>query len=99
MIETEKEAALLPVRSNVELCPQRISWEQRYSDDSGVQYAVRYDEVDKHYDGCAKIQIVAVDSAEFPVTQLDWLIACLCKIRDELGHNVVRVERHPRSAG
>jgi len=69
------------------LCPQKMTWEQRYSDDSGVQYAVRYDAMDGHYDGCAKIQIAAVYSADFPVTQLDWLIACLCKIREELGHN------------
>lgn len=69
------------------LCPQKMAWEQRYSDDSGVQYAVRYDAVDTHYDGCAKIQIAATDSAELPITQLDWLIACLCKIRDEVGHN------------
>ena len=65
-----------------------MSWEQRYSDDSGVQYAVRYDAVDMHYDGCAKIQIEAGENADFPITQLDWLIACLCRIRQEVaGHN------------
>lgn len=71
----------------VGLCPQKMAWEQRYSDDSGVSYAVRYDAVDLHYDGCAKIQIEAIDKADLPVTQLDWLIACLCKIREELRHN------------
>lgn len=85
--ENENKDAGAPSALNVGLCPQRMAWEQRYSDDSGVQYAVRYDAVDTHYDVCAKIQIAAVDSADFPITQLDWLIACLCKIRDEVGHN------------
>ena len=66
------------------LCPQKMAWEQRFSDDSGVQYAVRYDAVEKHYDGCAAIQITSIDTAIFPVTELDWLIACLIKIRDEV---------------
>ena len=70
------------------LGPQRISWEQRYSDYSGVEYAVRYDAVDVHYDGCAKIQFEAINSAEFPITKLDWLISCLCRIREEVEHNV-----------
>ena len=83
----ENEHAVGRSELSAGLCPQKMAWEQRYSDDSGVQYAVRYDAIDTHYDGCAKIQIAAVDSADFPVTQLDWIIACLCKIREEMGHN------------
>ena len=65
------------------ISPQKIEWEQRYSDDSGVQYAVRYDAVNMHYDGCPVIKFEAVDKAEFPITQLDWIISCLCKIKKE----------------
>ena len=69
------------------ICPQRMSWERRYGDDSGIAYAVCYDAIDTHYDGCAKIKIAAIDTADFPITQLDWLIACLCKIREEVERN------------
>ena len=66
-----------------------MAWVQRYSDDSGIQYAVSYDAIDLHYDGCPAIKMQAVNTAEFPISQLDWLIACLCKIRAETLPNEV----------
>jgi hypothetical protein len=65
------------------MIPQKIAWELRYDDDSGVQYAVRFDSVDLHYDGCARVEVFAGSSAsQFPITKLSWLIACLREIND-----------------
>ena len=87
IVNVKNDAGAQP-RFTAVLCPQRMAWDQKYSDDSGVQYSVCYDAVDTHYDGCAKIQIKAVNSVDLPITQLDWLISCLYKIREEVGPNV-----------
>ena len=54
-----------------------IAFERRYSDDSGVQYGVR-----KIGD---RIEFECVGTVEFPVEELDWLIAALLCIKAELG--------------
>ena len=86
--QTENNAAVGGSVSNGGLCPQRTAWEQQYSDGSGVQYAVRYDAVDMHYDGCPAIKIEAVNSADFPITQLDWLIECLQRIKSDITREI-----------
>lgn len=86
--EQPNEAHTSPSELNDGLCPQQIAWEQCYNDGSGVQYAVSYDAINKHYDGCASVRIEATECAVFPITQLDWLISRLCKIREETRHNV-----------
>lgn len=53
----------------------RMDFTQRYDDDSGVQYAVRLDGED--------IQIEAVDVITIPISQLDWMIAALQRIKEE----------------
>lgn len=58
-----------------------IAFEKRYSDGSGVRFAVRYDSTKE----MAEIEFDSVDAAvDFPVDQLDWLIRCLVRIKEEL---------------
>ena len=52
--------------------PTTLAFEQRYGDDSGVEFAVRLT------DGA--IQFEAIDKVDFPIGQLDWLRDCLCYI-------------------
>lgn len=55
----------------------KMSFETLYGDGSGVEFAVRLDNDD--------IQIQATESqVELPVMKLEWLIAALVRIRDEL---------------
>jgi len=51
-----------------------------YSDDSGIQYAVKYNEycVDR------EIGFESIDSIDFPIERLDWLIEALQDIKDNL---------------
>ena len=55
-----------------------IAAELRYSDDSGVEVAVRYDAND--FDG--GIEFERVNTVNFPLDKMDWLIARLTRIRD-----------------
>jgi hypothetical protein len=57
--------------------PTKIAYEQRYSDDSGVEYGVRFDanRITR------EIEIESIDTVEFPADQIDWLIDSLCSIR------------------
>lgn len=55
--------------------PTKIAFEQRYSDDSGVEFAVRFDSVR------GEIQFEAVNQVEFPADELDWIIEALEAIR------------------
>ena len=52
-----------------------LAFEQRYSDDSGVSFAVRLIN--------GEIEFEAVDKVRFPQDELDWLITALLRIRDE----------------
>jgi hypothetical protein len=64
----------------VNVTATEMFFEQRYDDGSGVQYAVRL--VDDGTD--TEIEFESVDGIRYPIEQLDWLIACLVRIRDEL---------------
>ena len=66
--------------------PSRIDFEERYSDDSGVEFAVRYirDEMSVTGDK-GVIGFEHVDKIEFPVSKLDWLIKKLQFIQYEIG--------------
>ena len=59
--------------------PTALAFERCYTDDSGVEYAVRY----KH----GKVEMEAVDLVRFPVEEIPWLIACLQKIQMELPYD------------
>lgn len=64
---------------------QKLAWEQRYSDDSGVEYGVSYD-VTKYSSngGAGKIEFHCINSVDFPIEKLDWLIECLTRVKAEL---------------
>ncbi|MDB5975116.1 MAG: hypothetical protein JWR07_1876 [Nevskia sp.] len=54
-----------------------ISFERRYSDDSGVEFGVSL--------GAAGITFESIHLVSFPVEEIDWLIQCLQRIKAELG--------------
>ena len=54
-----------------------ISFEQFYSDGSGVEYAVRYDRE------ANEIEIESADKITFPAKQLNWLMAALMRVSVE----------------
>lgn len=61
----------------------KLAFEKYYHDDSGVRAAVRYDSTVEE----GKIEMMSVSedwTASFPVSDLDWLLGCLQRIRDEL---------------
>lgn len=60
-----------------------MAFEQQYSDGSGVEFAVRYN--GKKLLG--EIEIEHVNTIDLPLDQLDWLIAGLQRIRDEVTPN------------
>lgn len=55
-----------------------LAIEDRYSDDSGVEFAVRYDArkgiVEFHH----------VNAVDFPIDRLSWLIDALYRVKSEL---------------
>jgi hypothetical protein len=59
-----------------------MSFEHQYGDDSGVQYAVRLRT--RHSTGETLVQLEHCGTVDFPITELDWLIACLQRIKDEV---------------
>ncbi len=61
------------------LTPTSMSFERRYADDSGVEFAVRLG----HDSSGRNIGFEHIHAVEFPVDELDWLIACLLKIKQE----------------
>lgn len=66
--------------------PQKIAWEQQYSDNSGVEFAVRYDSTKTVVgDSIQKgiIEIESIQKIEFPINMLDWLLSCLNRIKME----------------
>ena len=63
-----------------------LSFEKYYSDDSGIEYAVRYIErPSKTYDPV--IEIEHIDKIQLPVVKIDWLIDSLKKIKSEIDNN------------
>ena len=63
--------------------PQKLGYERRYSDDSGVEAGVYYDESQKGTDGLPVIKIHAIDTIEVDRSNLEFLIDALCEIRDK----------------
>lgn len=58
----------------------KMAWEKKYSDNSGISYAVRFDA-----DECM-IEFESVYSTvEFPQKEINWLIDCLQQIKKEQG--------------
>lgn len=66
------------------MTPTSMGFEKNYLDDSGVEYAVRYNGAEV----IDQIEIERVSTVQFPVDQLEWVIACLQRIRDEVGPNI-----------
>lgn len=60
--------------------PTTIAFEQMYCDGSGVEFSVSYSK--RREDG--EIELHHVDKVGFPIHMLDWLIARLTQIREEL---------------
>lgn len=59
------------------MIPTKIAFEKKYSDDSGVEFAVRYEAND-----CFEpIEIEHVNTISIPLEQLDWIIDALCEVR------------------
>jgi hypothetical protein len=56
------------------MIPTKIAFEQQYSDDSGVEFAVRLDN--------GEIEFESLAIARFPAEELGWLIKCLIQIQD-----------------
>jgi hypothetical protein len=61
----------------------KLAFERRYSDDSGVEFGVSYSA--EPYPG--QIEFECIGKVQFPLQELDWLIACLQRIRTEVGEN------------
>lgn len=60
-----------------------LSFEKYYSDDSGIEHAVRYIERPfKTYDPV--IEIESINKIQFPIDKIDWLIDSLKKIKSEI---------------
>ena len=51
-----------------------------YPDNSGIQYAVRYDDRKELHE----IEFDSIDTVEFPIDRLDWLIDALTEIKANL---------------
>lgn len=58
-----------------------MSFETRYDDDSGVEFAVR---LKPSFHGEQIIEFEHVGTCDFPADRMDWLIGCLERIRTEL---------------
>ena len=57
-----------------------MAFEEPYSDDSGVEFRVKYDSNDTD----DEITFERVSNTSFPAKKLDWLIASLVRIRAEI---------------
>lgn len=64
--------------------PQQIAWEKQYSDNSGVEFALRFDATDTPRQAAGPTITIAqeCESVELPLRELDWLLECLVQIRD-----------------
>jgi hypothetical protein len=60
---------------NLDLNLTSLAFEKRYSDGSGVEFGVRLNR--------GEIEFEHINVACFPAEELDWLIACLNKIKSE----------------
>lgn len=62
------------------MIPTIISFEEQYSDNSGVEYAIRYDASTPN----ATISIQHIDSITLDYHKIDWLIERLHYIKDKI---------------
>lgn len=60
--------------------PQKIYFEQRYSDDSGIEYGVRYE----NNKGVHTIEIESVDTISIPLDKIDWVIECINYTKEQI---------------
>jgi len=62
--------------------PNKAEWSKNYADDSGIEFAVRFDLDKIGNDGSSGIvEFETVSCISFPLTQLDWLIDCLQQLK------------------
>jgi hypothetical protein len=54
--------------------PTKIAFEKRYSDYSGVEFAVRLDSTE--------IEFESINKINFPIEEIQWLVECLIQIQD-----------------
>jgi len=65
--------------------PNKLAFERRYSDDSGIEYAIRLDSNSiANNTEIGEIEFEHVNKCEFPLSEIDWIIECLQKIKDEV---------------
>lgn len=62
------------------ITPTKIAFEERYSDDSGVEFAVCFDSSKQR----EELKFECVNTVEFPADRLDWIIDCLTYIRSQM---------------
>jgi hypothetical protein len=60
----------------------KMAYEQQYTDDSGIEYAFRYDAIKDTAKGVGVIEFESIDTVEFHQSQIDWLIECLQEIKE-----------------
>lgn len=67
----------------------RLHFETQYSDDSGVEFAVRFNSDDDACCGSVEgsIEIEHINKVSIPIDRLDWLQDCISKIKVEVGKN------------
>lgn len=65
--------------------PNKLAFERRYSDGSGIEYAIRLDS-NSIADNAEKgeIEFEHINKCKFPLSEIDWIIECLQKIKDEV---------------
>ncbi len=55
----------------------KMAFERRYSDDSGIEYAVRLDGIEIEIQDCSH-------SVRLPLAELPWLVGALFRISEEV---------------
>lgn len=58
---------------------QKISFEDKYSDDSGIEFGVAFD--DLKFDD--EITFDRINKVSFPMSRIDWMIDCLTYIKEQ----------------
>lgn len=63
----------------------KMAWEERYSDGSGVEFAVRFDATETATGASipGAIEIECIDKVTLPCDKIDWLIERLTAIKVE----------------
>ena len=61
--------------TELDSAPNRAFWERKYSDGSGVEFGVSYDQER------GEVTITHLNEIDWPVDELDWLISRLILVR------------------